>query len=237
MTADLAGRRDQADGLRRLFGARAAAGTRVINVIAASAGTGRTTLVANLAACLRRSGRRVLVIDADRQAGFAENPGRMLQAADIVLVDAARRSEGCLRLPLPAVQEALLVTSAGAQAITESYAWLKSIANRHREIAFGVAVCRAGSERAARQAYANLRDVAARHLGLRIGFVGAVLQDPQLAQVSAAARLVVSSHPRSRAAVELRTLAERLDPRAPGPRAARPHAWSAPRATTGAAAA
>jgi MinD-like ATPase involved in chromosome partitioning or flagellar assembly len=232
MNARLAGARDQADGLRRLLGPRVTAPrARLVNVISACSGAGRTTLVANLAACLRHLGRQVAVIDASRGRGTdGETLERALHAADFVLVDAAPGSEGCLRQRLPVRQEAILVTSASAQAITESYAWLKQRAGRHGDIEFALAVCRANTEHAARQAYANLRDVAARHLGLRVGFAGAVLHDAKIAQASLAASSVVATHPRSRAAAQLRALAERLDPRPPGhgAPAERPPPWNAP---------
>lgn len=51
---------DQAEGLRRL---RGSSGTKVITVVAGSRGTGRTTLVAELAVALAGSGRTVMIVD------------------------------------------------------------------------------------------------------------------------------------------------------------------------------
>lgn len=51
---------DQAEGLRRL---RGSSSTKVIAVVAGSRGTGRTTLVAELAVALAGSGRTVMIVD------------------------------------------------------------------------------------------------------------------------------------------------------------------------------
>jgi flagellar biosynthesis protein FlhG len=51
---------DQADGLRRMFGATR---TRLLEVAAGMPGIGRTSLVVNLGAALARSGRNTLLVD------------------------------------------------------------------------------------------------------------------------------------------------------------------------------
>ncbi len=51
---------DQADGLRRMFGAKR---TRLLEVATAMPGIGRTSLVVNLGAAMARSGRNTLLVD------------------------------------------------------------------------------------------------------------------------------------------------------------------------------
>lgn len=61
-------RGDQAAGLRRLFGCQS---TRVITFVGGSAGVGRSSVVANLAAALARQGKEVLVLDESARDGVA----------------------------------------------------------------------------------------------------------------------------------------------------------------------
>jgi len=63
---------DQAAGLRRLF---AREQLRVVAFAAGSAGVGKSTLVANLAACLARRGKNVLVFDEGACGGVAARFG------------------------------------------------------------------------------------------------------------------------------------------------------------------
>nr|WP_228384612.1 AAA family ATPase [Rhodocyclus gracilis] len=59
---------DQASGLRRLFGQER---VRIVTFTAASAGVGRSVVVANLAAALARQGKDVLIIDENADARIA----------------------------------------------------------------------------------------------------------------------------------------------------------------------
>ena len=59
---------DQASGLRRMF---AREKLRVVAFAAGSAGVGKSTLVANIAACLARQGKNVLVFDEGTKGGVA----------------------------------------------------------------------------------------------------------------------------------------------------------------------
>lgn len=61
-------RGDQAAGLRRLFGRPQ---LRIVTFAAGSAGVGKSVVVANLAACLARQGREVLVVDENAGDGVA----------------------------------------------------------------------------------------------------------------------------------------------------------------------
>lgn len=63
---------DQAAGLRRLFSREQ---LRVVAFAAGSPGVGKSTLVANLAACLARRGKNVLVFDEGTKGGVAARFG------------------------------------------------------------------------------------------------------------------------------------------------------------------
>ena len=129
---------------------------------------------------------------------------RLLGAADVALVDAAAGEAGLLRLALHARQEAVVTTTAGADAITRTYAWLKRGLPAQAGARLRLVVCRAASEHEARAVHDNLADVAGRHLGLGLQFLGALGWDPAIARGRAAAPLGEAS------AARLRAIAARL---------------------------
>ncbi len=59
---------DQAAGLRRLFGHRR---VHILTFVAGSAGVGKSVLVANLATCLARLGKEILVLDENARSNVA----------------------------------------------------------------------------------------------------------------------------------------------------------------------
>ncbi len=67
-------RGDQASGLRRLFGRRRP--VQVVSFVAGSTGLGRSTLLANLATCLVRQGKEVLLVDENAGENLATFFGR-----------------------------------------------------------------------------------------------------------------------------------------------------------------
>jgi len=78
-------RGDQAAGLRRLFAARRS--VQFVSFVAGSVGVGRSTLLANLATCLARRGKEVLLVDENSGDDLLAYFGRqascdLLQAID-----------------------------------------------------------------------------------------------------------------------------------------------------------
>jgi flagellar biosynthesis protein FlhG len=129
---------------------------------------------------------------------------RLLALMDFVIVDAAPGGVGALALPVAAHGEAIVVTSTGAQTVTQAYARIKELGGRFPRVALRAAVCRARSVDEAKIVCANLADVAESHLGLRLGSPGIVCEDPRIAR---AGGVLVDAFPRSRAAAQFHTLA------------------------------
>jgi flagellar biosynthesis protein FlhG len=71
---------DQAQGLRRMFGAGPAC---VIEVLGASAGVGRTTVAVNLAVALARAGRHTLLLDAAAVCAATQRSAAGVQKAHV----------------------------------------------------------------------------------------------------------------------------------------------------------
>jgi flagellar biosynthesis protein FlhG len=136
---------------------------------------------------------------------------RLLGDADFVLVDAARGGIGGLALPVPARKSAIAVTSTGAQTVKQTYAWIKAITGRFPGLDVGIAVCRVDHEEQAQTICANLAAVAQRHLGVRLETVGIVAEDDRVADAARAGGVVLETFPRSRAAMQLRSVAARIE--------------------------
>jgi flagellar biosynthesis protein FlhG len=138
---------------------------------------------------------------------------RLLARADFVLVDAARGSVGALVLPVPAAKSAIVTTLTGVQMVKQTYAWIKDLASRFPGLDLGVAVCRVKHEKDAHTICANLAAVAERHLGVRLETVGIVAEDHRVADTARAGSVLLEAFPRSRAAVQLRSLAAQIQSR------------------------
>lgn len=172
-------------------------------------------------------GLQLLESEPQAHAAALARFARLLGAADVVLVDAANGECGALRMALRARNEGLITTSAGADAITRTYAWIKRWAPDARAIRLRVAICRAASEHEARAVFANLADACERHLGLRLQYLGALCADPRLARSRGAAL------DRGAGSAALRAMAARLFDDDPAATAAVP--WqSEPRRATAA---
>lgn len=87
---------------------------RVISVLSAKGGVGKTTLTANLASALRRAGRQVIVIDLDPQNGLYQH----FQPADRKVHDQeqigiAQPSEDWLALGMPSEEGVFILSHGG----------------------------------------------------------------------------------------------------------------------------
>ena len=138
---------------------------------------------------------------------------RLLARADFVLVDAACGSVGALALPVPAAKSAIVTTLTGALMVKQAYAWIKHLTGRFPGLEVGVAVCRVRQEQEAQTICANLAAVAQRHLGVCLEAAGIVAEDPRVADAARAGRVLLEAFPRSRAAVQMRSLAGQIQSR------------------------
>ena len=125
-------------------------------------------------------------------------------------MDAARGGVGALALPVPASKSAITTTSTGAQTVKQTYAWIKELTGRFPGLDVGVAVCRVRHEQEAKTICANLAAVAERHLGVRLETVGIVAEDHRVADAARAGGVLLEAFPRSRAAMQLRSLAAQI---------------------------
>jgi flagellar biosynthesis protein FlhG len=140
-----------------------------------------------------------------------EDLSRVLASADFVIVDTASGGTAGLLLPVSARREIVITTAVGFEAVTQTYAWIKALPRKYREIEARVAVCKARREDEARLVYSNLAEVAERHLGMRLGYLGIVGHDSEVGQAARAGKTVLETCPGSAAAKHYRAIAARLE--------------------------
>lgn len=156
-------------------------------------------------------GLRLLEEPARLSGAALAGLARLLQAADVVLVDRAPGADAHFNLPVAAPRETIIAAAAGTEAITDTYARIKELARRDTQGHVSIAVCRARRETAALLAIRNLSEVAALHLGLRLESLGVLSHDPLFAQAARAGKALPEVFRRSRAAAQLESIAARFE--------------------------
>ena len=100
---------DQAAGLRRLFGREQ---TRIVTFAAGGEGVGKSLLVANLAACLARRGKEVLVLDENTKDNVASRYGALARHDLLQVINREKSLDEVLVTVAPGVR-----VLPGAQAV------------------------------------------------------------------------------------------------------------------------
>ena len=140
--------------------------------------------------------------------------------ADVVLVDAALSALGQAEglagksaavLPSLASGAALLVlVDATPSGITESYALIKRLALKNARQQFGIAVNRAGNEKAAMTVFENMAKVARRNLSVRLEYLGYIPPDERLKCAMQLGKSVVEAFPDAASAKSYLELSQKL---------------------------
>jgi flagellar biosynthesis protein FlhG len=97
---------------------------------------------------------------------------RLQKGVDFVLSDTADRAEADFSPLLPQPQRIVIAVASDGASITEAYARMKRLAQLRDCRRFGIAILRASSAAENRTVFANLREVARRHLGAELDLVG-----------------------------------------------------------------
>ncbi|MBZ0252369.1 MAG: MinD/ParA family protein, partial [Candidatus Methylomirabilis sp.] len=117
-----------------------------------------------------------------------------------------------------AAREILIVATPEPTSITDAYALIKVLRQRHEEREFRLVVNCAPDEAAARAVHRNLTSVADRYLDVSIQLLGWVLRDPKVEEAVCLQIPVVEAFPESDAARCFRRLAVDLRASAPSER-------------------
>lgn len=118
----------------------------------------------------RESGR----LDGALRRALGDWLCRLQKGADFVLVDTAGRIDGEFSPLLPAPQRVLVLTAGNGAAITEAYAQIKRLARGQGCRSFEIVVSRVGGAEEAKAVFANMREVARRHLGVSLELLGCI---------------------------------------------------------------
>lgn len=132
------------------------------------------------------------------------------EEADTILIDTSSGISSNVRFFASFAHLVVLITTPEPTAITDAYATMKILSRTIGEQDFRLLVNIAESERQGLEVFQTLRRAAERFLRLKPAYLGHVLKDPRLTRSVRLQKPVLVLHPDSRAAVNLRELADKL---------------------------
>ena len=118
-----------------------------------------------------RASRQCARLDAMERRALAEWLRRLQKGVDFVLVDTAECAAADFSPLLPQPQRIILALSPDSRSITEAYAQMKRLAQQRGCRRFSIVLLAAGTAEG-RTVFANLREVARRHLGAELELIG-----------------------------------------------------------------
>lgn len=130
---------------------------------------------------------------------------------DVLIVDTAAGISDSVVSFLKASQEVLVVVCDEPTSITDAYALIKLLNREHGMYRFRVLANMVRTPQEGRQLFAKLTKVTERFLEVALQYVGSVPFDEALRKAVQRQRAVVEAYPRSKAAVALKSLAQKAD--------------------------
>lgn len=141
---------------------------------------------------------------------FAEQIGLLNGHVDFLLFDTgAGLSKETLRF-ITAAEETIVVTTPEPTSITDAYALIKMVKNLGRDVAFRLVVNRVSDEREGKQTADNIRQVAAKYLGLELPVLGYIPDDAHVSKAVKRQTPLASAYPASAAALGIDRIASRF---------------------------
>lgn len=135
---------------------------------------------------------------------------RLNRGYDYLLVDTAPGIDDNVLYLNSAAQEILVVVTPDPASLTDAYALIKVLNQRHRENRFSIVTNMVKDEMEARHVFQKLSDVASRFLCVSLDFRGFVPNDLILRQSNRSQQLVVEAQSRSPSSLAIRGLTENL---------------------------
>lgn len=158
--------------------------------------------------------RRLADLPPAAVAGFLGELAPVAAGFDVTLLDLGAGIQERTALLARTASEVLVVVTAEPTSLTDAYAFVKVACRRHAAVR--VVVNLAETAAAGLETFATLRQVARRFLGMELGLAGIVRRDPRVQGAIREQVPLLSRHPTSDAAADLRKLATALTGRAPG---------------------
>ena len=129
---------------------------------------------------------------------------------DFMLIDTAPGIDDSVLYLNSAAQEICVVVTPEPASLTDSYALIKVLHQRHRENRFSIICNQVRDEADGLRLFQRLDDIARRFLYVSLDYKGAIPQDPILRQTTNQQNLVVRSAPQSPSALAIRKLSQRF---------------------------
>jgi flagellar biosynthesis protein FlhG len=136
--------------------------------------------------------------------------GRLNRNFDYMLVDTAPGIDDNVLYLNSAAQDICVVVTPDPTSLTDAYALIKVLNQRHRENRFSIVTNMVKDELEARQVFQKLSDVASRFLCVSLDFRGFIPNDLILRQSNRSQQLVVEAHSRCPASLAIRGLTDSL---------------------------
>jgi flagellar biosynthesis protein FlhG len=141
---------------------------------------------------------------------FAGQIGLLNGHVDFLLFDTgAGLSKETLRF-ITAAEETIVVTTPEPTSITDAYALIKMVLSMGREAAFRLVVNRVTDEREGKQTADNIRQVAAKYLGLELPVLGYIPDDSHVSKAVKRQTPLAIAYPGSAAAQGIDRIASRF---------------------------
>jgi len=158
------------------------------------------------------SGVRQMADLTDRELQiFGRELGALAATEDVVLLDAGAGIGPQAILTMLCAEWVLLVTQPEIAALTDAYAVVKSLVKIAPETRFAVVFNRVQAEGDGERAYRKLAEVAQRHTGATLRYLGEVGDDPLVSQRRLGQAPLVISEPAGATAESLRRVHRRLE--------------------------
>jgi len=132
------------------------------------------------------------------------------QQFDFMLIDTAPGIDDNVLYLNAAAQEILVVVTPDPASLTDAYALIKVLSQRHRESRFGIVCNMVRDEAEAMAVFRRLSDVSSRFLCVSLDFKGFLTIDPTLRQATKQQQLIVDCMPGSPSGLAIRRLAENM---------------------------
>lgn len=136
--------------------------------------------------------------------------GRMHRGFDYMIIDTAPGIDDNVLYLNSAAQEILVVVTPDPTSLTDAYALIKVLNQKHRETRFSIVTNMVKDEVEGRMVYQKLSDVASRFLCVSLDYRGSIPNDLILRQANRNQQLAVEVQSRSPASLAIRALSENL---------------------------
>jgi len=158
------------------------------------------------------SGTQELVKLGPREhAGLIHAFSDLSDDIDVLIIDTAAGISDMVMSFVTAAQEMLFVVTNEPTSITDAYAMIKILNQKHDNYRFNILANMVRSQQEGRDLYAKLSKVSDRFLDVALQFTGCIPFDDYLRKAVQRQKAVVEAYPRSKSALAFKALAAKVD--------------------------